>query len=436
MEVLARAEKLGLNHFGGEHAFGWARTPSEGERQFADFLLASARSRASSTLDLKKLNPALNFYELFIAAFPSRPPFIRPRGFQDWEAASHNEDTRILFAEFIRAHGSVRPGFISETLRATTIRSYVGALMSFMEFELGCKLLASQQDVTFRRMMRQMQRDDGPAADRKRRVGITAKHVRALACDPTWNRHSWWGVMRWAAILVGRNLCLRGCEFGVVDGKEFSPKHDITWDAIHWKDACEESGGFAFVIVGVVPCKDVHGTRKRYPMIIRRMNKPGEPSNPLCAFDALRAAWDMQSDEVSLEERKTTAFFRHVDGRVISSSDICVVCRQVAMHMSLPPLDFGAPSLRIGGAEDYYDLFGTDGQNFIKERGRWKSDIAFIYTRPSARKHAAASAELALASGLNLEVLVEGFSQPAFNITTLAPAGFWTGPIQRPAAGW
>ena len=118
------------------------------------------------------------------------------------------------------------------------------------------------------------------------------------------------------------------------------------------------------------------------------------------------------------------------------SSDICVVCRQVAMHMSLPPLDFGAPSLRIGGAEDYYDLFGTDGQNFIKERGRWKSDIAFIYTRPSARKHAAASAELALASGLNLEVLVEGFSQPAFNITTLAPAGFWTGPIQRPAAGW
>ena len=166
------------------------------------------------------------------------------------------------------------------------------------------------------------------------------------------------------------------------------------------------------------------------------MNKPGQPFNPLCAYDALRAAWDLQSDDVSLEERKTTAFFRHVDGRVVSSSDICVVCRQVAMHMSLPPLDFGAPSLRIGGAEDYYDLFGTDGQNFIKERGRWKSDIAFIYTRPSAKKHAAASAELAHASGLNLEVLVAGFSQPAFNITTLAPAGWWAAPIQRPAAGW
>ena len=106
-------------------------------------------------------------------------------------------------------------------------------------------------------------------------------------------------------------------------------------------------------------------------------------------------------------------------------------CRAAAMHLSMQPLDFGAPSLRIGGAEDYYDLYGSDAQNFIKERGRWNSDIAFIYSRPSAKRHAAYSAELAKASGLNLEVLIDGFSQPAFRISTIAPAGWWSSPLPR-----
>ena len=430
-KVLQRAAKLGLHHMGGEHAFNWRSTPTEGEQNFAEYLLASARERAARKLDVSKLSASLNFFIKFKEAMPSREPFIAPRGFHDWEAARHNEDTRIMFAEFMREHGSVRKGCESNILRAKTIRAYVGAIMGFMEFELGCKLLASDQDVTWKYMMREMQFDDGPASDRKRRVGLTAKHVRDLAEDPSWNRSSWWGVMRWAIILVGRNLCLRGCEFGVVDGKEFSPKHDITWESIIFKEACESSDGYEWVIVGVVPCKDVHGTRKRYPMIIRRMGKPGTPFNPLCAYDALKAAYDMQADDVSLEERATTAFFAHVDGRVVSSSDVCVICRAAAMHLSMKPLDFGAPSLRIGGAEDYYDLYGSGAQNFIKERGRWNSDIAFIYSRPSAKRHAAYSAELASASGLNLEVLIDGFSQPAFRISTIAPAGWWSSPLPR-----
>ena len=84
----------------------------------------------------------------------------------------------------------------------------------------------------------------------------------------------------------------------------------------------------------------------------------------------------------------------------------------------------GAPSLRVWGAEDYYDILGSEGQFLIKERGRWDSDIAFIYARPSAERHLANSRKLADSSSINIENLVDRFSQPAFRIAASTDPGW------------
>ena len=54
----------------------------------------------------------------------------------------------------------------------------------------------------------------------------------------------------------------------------------------------------------------------------------------------------------------------------------------------------GAKSFRIGGAfkfREWCDRQGLDASRLLKERGRWWSDIGYIYARMSERVHLAGS---------------------------------------------
>ena len=55
-----------------------------------------------------------------------------------------------------------------------------------------------------------------------------------------------------------------------------------------------------------------------------------------------------------------------------------------------------------------------------------RSDVAFIYQRPSAEQHLNASEALAKAAGNSLEALQTDFSQPAFRVAAITQPGWWS----------
>ena len=48
-----------------------------------------------------------------------------------------------------------------------------------------------------------------------------------------------------------------------------------------------------------------------------------------------------------------------------------------------------------------YDLYGPAGERYIRERGRWGSDVAQIYQRVSAAAHGAISREMGDSTGID-----------------------------------
>ena len=89
-----------------------------------------------------------------------------------------------------------------------------------------------------------------------------------------------------------------------------------------------------------------------------------------------------------------------------------LVCR-MAVALGLDPKQFGGKSFRVGGATDIRDRMGAAAINTIKQRGRWWSDIAFIYQRALVHEHLQLSADMAEAASRDLEALCGGWAQGA-----------------------
>ena len=72
-----------------------------------------------------------------------------------------------------------------------------------------------------------------------------------------------------------------------------------------------------------------------------------------------------------------------------------------------------------GGATDFRELYDNSAQGLdearrvLKKRGRWLSDIAFIYARASLDTSLEASARLADVTGRDVESAFSGWAEPA-----------------------
>ena len=69
---------------------------------------------------------------------------------------------------------------------------------------------------------------------------------------------------------------------------------------------------------------------------------------------------------------------------------------------------------------DFRDLYDTsaaagleEAKRVLKKRGRWRSDIAFIYARTSLDSSLEASARLADVGGRDIESAFAGWAEPA-----------------------
>jgi hypothetical protein len=78
----------------------------------------------------------------------------------------------------------------------------------------------------------------------------------------------------------------------------------------------------------------------------------------------------------------------------------------------LDPAPFGAKALRMHGATDiFYDILGAAGDDIIRQRGRWSSDVAQIYQRVSASAHGAISRAIGDSQGVDVQFMLIGWSQ-------------------------
>ena len=82
----------------------------------------------------------------------------------------------------------------------------------------------------------------------------------------------------------------------------------------------------------------------------------------------------------------------------------------MAKAAGIPADKVGAKCFRMGGASDMYDLYGASAERYVRERGRWCSDIAQIYQRVSAAIHGQISRGITDSSGVDLQSLFSGTS--------------------------
>ena len=74
----------------------------------------------------------------------------------------------------------------------------------------------------------------------------------------------------------------------------------------------------------------------------------------------------------------------------------------------------GGKFARIGGATDLREVLGDGLAELIKERGRWKSDVAKVYQRALVKAHLEASARLSTdQTTREMEDMCKGWAQPA-----------------------
>ena len=224
--------------------------------------------------------------------------------------------------------------------------------------------------------------------------------------------------------IVAHSLLARGGELGRVDGKEFSPKRGLTWGNVSWHAIGDLHPTHPALTVHLHSAKDVDGRLPRVPLPIRRRSQEKEPvADPLCAYDLLRALW-LEDVRVLGEGAALAApIFRRTArggvGGAYSTTDIRRIARAVAGAAGENPDDFGAHSFRIGGASDVKDLFDAsaagleEAKRMLKKRGRWRSDIAFIYSRASLDVSLEMSVRLASVDGRDVEGAFAAWAEPA-----------------------
>ena len=313
----------------------------------------------------------------------------------------------------------------AEALRADTICGYISTIRRFTSVGFGCDILVAECQLRAREHAKAMRWDDGPAADRGLRRPIRGEHLEQQAANEAFDKTSSYGKLRWAVVTLAYNLLLRGGDVGrPSSGKPWSVKHGIAWKHVKavWKlvEPLERSTLSEatlrelqeLVAVLVKPCKDTDARKKRYPMLMSWK----------VAMRALQQWYECCLQWASPAELESRAVFELPGGvRVVSTKDVATMFKEVAAACHIDTSDVGGAAGRIGGAIDVRCVVGPEElKRLLAERGRWDSDIGFVYSRPDAMRHLWLSESMSGARRLDIESLVNGlkiteeaFAQPA-----------------------
>lgn len=401
----------------------WHSQPSPEEVRTIQYLRAASDHRvdvaSGGSGRSSHLQTALRWMARFRAANPSRVLFIPRSSLSDIQSSLYNEETLRLFSEFIRQSGSIRPGHVGERVSAGAISDYVSAIRAHRSRETGYPVTVPHMSLRLSKQAQHMRQEDGPAGERGLIRAFTARFLARLARCPSFDKSSARGRLRWAVLVVGHNLLLRGGEFGVPDGKTYDSARGISvadWD---WVAPQHDTDGFEVAVADVHPAKDPKFSRQRVPLLIRRRSDAHRDACPpligsCCAWEAARVLWADRVSTVAAHELVAAPFFASADGRPVSTSVVKAFVREAAAAVGEPPHEFDAHSLRVGGATDLYYLFGAgEAERLIQKRGRWLTDIHQIYSRLSASAEMHDYAAMADARGVDMESFRRGYVMPA-----------------------
>ena len=424
--VYAEAERLGLTGPIGDTAdlVGWDAPPDDFELHFERQLRESTIRRVRRSTEPEAVQHTLTWVRLYRATFPHRTLFHELTGGPgDAHAQRKNDCTFTQIAEFMRFHGSIKPGQRGRTLQAGTIEGVIGTLRALRGREAGRTLLDRSTHLEEPRIFKDMRREDGPRVKdsdlRMRRAGFRATHFRQAA-DRGFDRASREGRRRWAGLHAGHNGVARAGELGVTNhAAPFEHERGITCADVILLDDDATGTGRRGLLMYVFPIKDTSRRHYKQPTPISERpagsyNGPGDDPND--AYLAVRAEYDIMLTEVPPDMRPYTPFFRRPGTfDAVTTADVARwVAEARAAIGGLPEVradDELAHELRIGGARDYYELYGFEGRQLLEERGRWHSDIYFIYAGVSATQHFEASARVGDAGGPSLQDIAPGWTQ-------------------------
>ena len=245
-------------------------------------------------------------------------------------------------------------------------------------------------------------------------VGIRGAHFLRLD-SVGWDRTSPVGVYDHALASTCKAACGRGGEPGTVDGGTWTPERGVTIaDAREWVAASPSAnGGLPWVRLWWFPIKDTEADHAKCPVPISKRTDAPRGSDPACPYDALLAWFEIRSAAVPEADWATQPLFVHPKtGKVPTTRYIAALAKRMGALFGLPDAALGGKSFRIACASDMYHEYGEHAKRLLKERGRWHSDIAYIYARMSEGAHLAASQRTSGADAADIEAAT-GWAQPA-----------------------
>jgi hypothetical protein len=405
---------------------GWLQDAPPEELLMADALLSSALHRASTanaTSYVGRLRTMLHWLALFVADFPHRTLFQSLCGPDAARNAIHNEDTLLMFGQFIRNHGSIAAGRGHTTLRSDSIGGIISTLRAYRGLEARYELRVLGGGLAIRAWAKGLRHEDGPAGERALRLGIRSIDFKSLhdisvhnarTGGATWDYTSRDGIMDTCAAILAHNLVARGGEVGLVGGEaqhSFDPLYGFVISDVSWKPPSQASNGFPWAIVLWFPIKDKLRTHRKHPMAISRRHHGALGSDPQCVYDALYRAWLIRANEIGRDGWPHTAFFASAGGKIYDTNKVRDIAKAIANILGLDGHEFGGTSFRIGGASDLRESHGHgEATRLLRERGRWASDIGAIYSRLSVSTQLSASRAMSHAPGADIE-RITGWAQ-------------------------
>jgi len=174
------------------------------------------------------------------------------------------------------------------------------------------------------------------------------------------------------------------------------------------------NGGLPWMRAWWFPIKDSNNTHVKTPIPISKRSSAVTGTDPACPYDAIRTWFEIRSAQVPRSEWKHHPFFLHPHtGKIPTTKYVGGIAKRMAKLLGIAEENVGGKSWRIAGATDLYDEYGEHARRILKERGRWFTDVAYIYARVSEAAHLEASQRMSRSTGADLESSAPGWSQSA-----------------------